>query len=60
VFPFLDGIQCLTILKENDAASEQACETCGTRWHTAGREVLIDTPMVGSDLNDALRRNGVK
>jgi hypothetical protein len=50
----------MTILKENDAASEQACETCGTRWHTAGREVLIDTPMVGSDLNDALRRNGVK
>jgi len=54
-FPVLSGVACLTILGENDAASAKAFHACGARWHTAGREVLINRPTVGKDLNDAIR-----
>ena len=53
-FPVLDGVERLTLLKEADAASERACEACAARWHAAGREVLINSPRVGKDLNDAI------
>jgi hypothetical protein len=54
-FPILAGIECLTLLAENDEASERAIETCATRWHAGGREVFINRPIGGKDLNDALR-----
>ena len=54
-FPVLDGVDTLTILAENDEASEHAAEVCGTRWYGAGREVFIIRPTSGNDLNDALR-----
>ena len=55
--PVLDGVECLTLLQENDAngASQRVCETCAARWHAAGREVIINTSNTGNDLNDALR-----
>jgi Toprim domain/CHC2 zinc finger len=54
-FPVLPGIECLTILAENDDASAKAVETCAARWHAAGRVVLINRPVRGKDLNDAIR-----
>ena len=54
-FPVLAGLECLTILAENDPTNAKAIETCARRWHAAGREVVIVQPKIGSDLNDALR-----
>jgi putative DNA primase/helicase len=54
-FPVLSGIECLTILAENDDASARSVETCWTRWRAAGREACIIYPTDGSDLNDAIR-----
>ena len=55
-FPVLSGIECLTLLAENDAASAKAVQACAERWHAAGRVVLINKPARGNDLNDAIRR----
>jgi hypothetical protein len=52
-FPLLAGIESLTILAEPDA--EKEIEVVAMRWHAAGREVLINRPPVGKDLNDALK-----
>jgi hypothetical protein len=54
-FPVLSGVACLTILAENDDASAKAVQACAERWHAAGREVLINRPTRGKDLNDAIR-----
>jgi putative DNA primase/helicase len=56
-FPVLSGVECLTLMQENDAngASQRACEACALRWHAAGREVIVNTSNYGNDLNDALR-----
>ena len=53
--PVLGGVECLTILAEHDDASAKAVEACAARWHGAGREVLINRPIGGKDLNDAIR-----
>jgi putative DNA primase/helicase len=53
-FPVLNGIECLTLLSENDAASPRAIEACAARWHSAARGVLINRPIGGKDLNDVL------
>lgn len=53
--PVLAGVQSLTLLAEHDLASARAVEVCAARWHDAGREVLINRPIGGKDLNDALR-----
>jgi putative DNA primase/helicase len=56
-FPVLSGVECLTLLQENDrnGASQKACEKCAERWHAAGREVIINTPHLDyKDLNDAI------
>ena len=55
-FPILAGVECLTLLGENDLASENAVRTCGERWHEANRIVLINRPLKVKDLNDAIRR----
>jgi putative DNA primase/helicase len=57
-FPILSGVECLTLLKEADDASAQACAACAARWHAAGREVFINWPTIGKDLNDAIRVRG--
>jgi hypothetical protein len=57
-FPALSGVECLTLLAENDEASRHAVEACARRWHDAGREVLIDRALLGKDLNDALALRG--
>ena len=54
-FPVLNGVECLTLLQENDDASERVCEACAMRWLTAGREVILNEPIGGKDLNDAIR-----
>jgi putative DNA primase/helicase len=54
-FPVLPGIECLTLLAENDEASAKAVEACARRWHEAKRVVLINRPARGKDLNDAIR-----
>jgi putative DNA primase/helicase len=54
-FPVLSGIESLTILAERCPASAEAIEVCGRRWRAAGREVLVNRPIVGKDLNDSWR-----
>src|SRR5262249_20410732 len=43
-FPVLTGIKHLLILAEKGAASAEAVQFCGRRWHRAGRRVQIVTP----------------
>jgi putative DNA primase/helicase len=57
-FPILSGVECLTLLKEADDASAKACAACAARWHATGREVFINSPTSGKDLNDAIRVRG--
>jgi putative DNA primase/helicase len=52
-FPVLSGIEALTILAESDA--ERETQGCAARWHDARREVFINRPIGGKDLNDAIR-----
>jgi hypothetical protein len=56
-FPVLPDIDGLTILAETDdsGANARAVRTCGNRWAAAGREIIIATPRVAGDMNDALR-----
>lgn len=56
-FPILSSLDGLRILKENDAngASGKAADECARRWYYAGREVIINKPDIGKDLNDELR-----
>lgn len=54
-FPILTGVECLTLLQENDSTSDRAVNDAADRWHRAGREVTVITPNIGSDMNDALR-----
>jgi hypothetical protein len=55
-FPILNGVECLTLLAENCEVNARAVEQCAARWHAAGREVLINAPIGGKDLNDAIRK----
>jgi Toprim domain-containing protein/CHC2-type zinc finger protein len=55
-FPVLSGIECLTLLAEHCDANARAIKQCGDRWCEAGREVLVNEPIGGKDLNDALQR----
>jgi putative DNA primase/helicase len=59
-FPVLAGIEYLTLLAEHGDASARAIQACGERWHSAGREVLINRPRFGTDLNDAWKMRGVQ
>ena len=56
-FPVLPGIDALTILAETDdsGANARAVRRCGNRWAAADREVILATPRVAGDMNDALR-----
>jgi putative DNA primase/helicase len=56
-FPVLPGIDALTILAETDdsGANARAVKACGNRWAAAGCEVIVATPRVAGDMNDALR-----
>ena len=58
-FPVLGGIECLTILAENDDTNARAVEACAARWHAAGAEVHIIRSTRGSDLNDVLKQEVV-
>jgi putative DNA primase/helicase len=54
-FPALPGIEAITILAETGDASAKAIDQCGLRWHDVGREIIIASPNVGADINDAIR-----
>jgi hypothetical protein len=54
-FPVLAGIECLTILVDNDksGAGQRAALKSGERWRAVGRQVLLLTPRApGDDFND--------
>jgi putative DNA primase/helicase len=54
--PVLDGIECLTVVADNDDAGLKAArETC-QRWADAGREARVQTLIEPGDINDAVRR----
>ncbi len=54
-FPYLPGVEALTVLGENDpnGANERAALECMERWETAGCEFHWPLPAVGKDFNDA-------
>jgi putative DNA primase/helicase len=56
-FPVLPGVDALTILAETDdsGANERVARACGNRWSAADREVILATPRVAGDMNDALQ-----
>jgi hypothetical protein len=56
-FPVLPWIDGLHIFKENDPEghSGNAVEACARRWYEAGRNVIVNEPDIGKDLNDELR-----
>jgi putative DNA primase/helicase len=56
-FPVLSGIEALTMLAETDdsGANANAVRICGNRWVGADREVIVATPRVRGDMNDAVR-----
>lgn len=59
-FPVLAGIEGLTLFADTGEAGQDAAETCGQRWASAGREVWIVTPAPqDSDWADTLRRVGM-
>jgi putative DNA primase/helicase len=53
-FPVLSGIECLSILRENDEANRRNADACAMRWHSAGKQVFNVKPNVGKDINDAI------
>jgi hypothetical protein len=54
-FPVLPGTRTLRIIGENDQASADAIEVCGSRWQSADCRVRIIKPTTGhKDLNDVL------
>jgi hypothetical protein len=57
-FPVLAGIECLTILADNDEneAGIDAASTAYWRWKDAGREVHIRQPREPGDINDVTMR----
>jgi putative DNA primase/helicase len=59
-FPVLNGVECLTILREPDPTGMRDAKRCAANWHAAGRQVFVIDASVGNDLNDALVAGGVK
>ena len=57
-FPVLAGVECLTILADNDEneASVDAASAVYWRWKDAGRTVHIRQPKERGDLNEIMRR----
>jgi len=55
-FPVLDGVESLSIFRDNDDAGRAAAMTCAARWLAAGREVARYRSDTGNDFNDAARR----
>jgi putative DNA primase/helicase len=57
-FPLLSGIECLTILVDNDASGtgQASALECSRRWTSAGGEVFRVVPAaVGQDMADIIR-----
>jgi putative DNA primase/helicase len=57
-FPPLSGIECLTILVDNDASGtgQASALECSERWTRAGREVFRVLPTaIGTDIADVVR-----
>jgi hypothetical protein len=63
-FPVLAGIECLTLLVDNDfpdthgkRRGQHDAGVCAARWQAAGREVLrLMSERAGEDLNDCVMR----
>jgi hypothetical protein len=63
-FPVLAGIECLTVIADNDVkdtagreAGQQAAREVCRRWVDAGREAVKKTPKaLGEDANDIIKR----
>jgi putative DNA primase/helicase len=58
-FPVLSGVECLTIIVDNDESGtgQRAALDCSSRWTGAGREVFRVVPdRRGDDLNNILQR----
>jgi putative DNA primase/helicase len=52
-FPVLEGIECLTIVADHDAAGIKSAEACAVRWARAHCEISVVLPeTAGRDLND--------
>ena len=55
-FPVLSGIECLTILADNDPTGQNAAIECSSRWTAEGREVFrVSSVRAGEDIADVWR-----
>lgn len=54
-FPVLNGVDCLSLLREHDDANKRAADVCAANWHAAGREVFNILPRAGKDINDSIK-----
>ena len=55
-FPVLSGIECLTILADNDPTGQNAAIECSARWTAEGREVFrVSSVRAGEDIADVWR-----
>ncbi len=55
-FPVLPGIECLTVLVDNDPAGIAGAGKVSVRWRSAGRLVRVPRPEgAGQDWNDEVR-----
>jgi hypothetical protein len=68
-FPVLSGVECLTILTDNDKANavtgktpgQNAARECSKRWTESGCEVRRIVPnIVGDDIADIVQRRAAK
>ena len=56
-FPVIAGIDCLSIVADNDAPGIAAANKCAQRWVATGARVRIAKPVTpGTDLNDVFSR----
>lgn len=58
-FPVLSGVECLTIVVDNDDSEtgQRAALECSRRWTDSGREVFRVVPdRCGDDMNDVIQR----
>jgi putative DNA primase/helicase len=58
-FPVLSGIECLTVIVDNDESGtgQRAALECSMRWTDVGREVFrVLSERCGEDMNDVVQR----
>ena len=61
-FPVIEGITTLKIFgeKNDNGANANAIKELVKRWKNSGADIFVIEPIIGNDLNDALRSESRK